>query len=156
MFKNKLLILFLIFVIIFFSYINSKKIESFINNLDFSIKDSEILEKGERGLFARKNYKKGDIIENCPTLKMGRNDLPNKNNILHHHFFKAHDLNYSLVSLGYCSIINHSNDKQNCTWRVSKDDNNIIMYAIKDIKKGEELYSNYGDNYWSNKNYDEK
>lgn len=129
--------------------------ENFDNILNFSIQDSLILKKGERGLFANKNYKKDEVIEICPTLKMKQNEV-SSSNILNHHFFEANNLNNennSLVSLGYCSLINHSKDKQNCTWKVSKDDNKIYMYAIKPIKKGEELYSNYGDNYWQNKNY---
>ena len=52
--------------------------ETFTNKLDFTIKDSFILPKGERGLFANKNYNKGDIIEICPTLKMSKHELDNK------------------------------------------------------------------------------
>ena len=123
------------------------------NNLDFDIKDSLILKKGERGLFATKNYEINDIIEICPTLKMNSSEVA-ESNILNHHFFKANNSNNqnnSLVSLGYCSLINHSQEKQNSSWKVSSDDNTIIMYAIKPIKKGEELYSNYGEGYWKGK-----
>ena len=63
----------------------------------------------------------------------------------------ANDKESNLVSLGHCSLINHSEKKQNCTWNVSKDDNTITFYAIKPIKKGEELYTNYGKEYWNNK-----
>ena len=30
------------------------------------------------------------------------------------------------------------------------------MYAIRDIKEGEELYIHYGDDYWNERNYTEK
>ena len=73
-------------------------------------------------------------------------------NILNNHFFKGNNKKNNLVSLGYCSIINHSDTKQNCSWKVSKDDNTLSFYAIKPIKKGEELYTNYGKGYWANKN----
>ena len=128
-------------------------LDNYKNNLDFDIKDSLILKKGERGLFATKNYEINDIIEICPTLKMNSCEVA-ESNILNHHFFKANNSNNqnnSLVSLGYCSLINHSQEKQNSSWKVSSDDNTIIMYAIKPIKKGEELYSNYGEGYWKGK-----
>jgi hypothetical protein len=35
---------------------------------------------------------------------------------------------------------------------VSEDDNNIIMYATKDIVVCEEFFTNYGKNYWASKN----
>ena len=38
-------------------------LDNYKNNLDFDIKDSFILKKGERGLFATKNYEINDIIE---------------------------------------------------------------------------------------------
>ena len=55
------------------------------------------------------------------------------------------------------SISSHySKENKNCDWRI-KDDNSILtMYAIKDVKKGEEILTNYGNNYWkSRKNMDE-
>lgn len=144
-----LIYLFIIFIIYFiYNYYNNK--ESFVNKSYFEVKDSNILEKGERGLFATKNYKKNDVIEICPTLIMNRDEVSNSN-ILNYHFFQGNNKKNSLLSLGYCSIINHSDSKQNCTWKVSKDDNTITMYATKPIVKGEELYSNYGKSYWSNK-----
>lgn len=127
-----------------------KNKETFINKSLFEVKDSYLLGKNERGLFATKDYKKNDIIEICPTIKMIQNEIPSSN-ILHSHFFESNNKKDSLLSLGYCSIINHSDTKQNCSWNVSQDDNTITMYAIKPIKKGEELYSNYGPTYWSNK-----
>lgn len=154
MIKNIKIYIFFISLIIIFNLINIfiyYNKEPFTNKLFFEIKDSYLLGKGERGLFATKDYKKDEIIEICPTLQMEQNEVSNSN-ILNNHFFQANNKKKSLVSLGYCSIINHSNSKQNCSWRVGKDDNTIIMYAIKPIKKGEEFYSNYGNQYWSNKN----
>lgn len=151
----KLIFAFLIFLLSLtynFYIFKKKNKEYFTNNLNFEIKQSNILSNGERGLFANKDYKKDEIIEICPTLKMSYNEVSNSN-ILNNHFFEANNENDSLVSLGYCSIINHSDSKQNCTWDVSDDDNSIIMRAIKPIAKGEELYSNYGENYWKNKDF---
>ena len=154
--QNKIIYAFIFFLLAFsyniyyFSKYDYPNKESFINKSYFEVKDSNILEKGERGLFATKNYKKNDVIETCPTLIMNHNEVSNSN-ILNYHFFKGNNKKNSLLSLGYCSIINHSDSKQNCTWKVSNDDNTITMYATKPILKGEEIYSNYGKSYWSNK-----
>ena len=151
---NKSIVIILILVIIFIGnllynyFLNNK--ETFINKSFFEVKDSNLLGKGERGLFATKNYKQNDIIEICPTLKMKPHEVSDSN-ILNNHFFEGNDKETNLVSLGHCSIINHSDKKQNCTWKVSKDDNTITFYAIKPIKKGEELYTHYGNQYWANK-----
>lgn len=118
------------------------------------VKPSPLLDYKERGLFAAKDFKKGEVIEVCPTLIMNKKELA-KNNIINEHLFKGRKPGNSLLSLGYGSIINHSKDKQNCTWFVAPDDSYIKFIAIKDISKGEEFYSNYGDNYWKSRNYSE-
>lgn len=145
-----ILIIIIVINLVYFLYLNNYR-ELFTNKSFFTVKDSYLLGKGERGLFATRDYKKGEVIEICPTLKMNHNEVSNTN-ILNYHFFRGNNKKNSLLALGYCSIINHSDTKQNCSWNVEKDDNTITMYAIKPITKGEELYSNYGKNYWSNKN----
>ena len=172
--KNaKVVIPILIVIIFFFSFINENQsqsseglsnmytiddlkkdtnLNSINNTLDYTIKQAQGLEKGERGLFAKKDYKKDDIIEICPTLKMDSSTI-DKNNTLHTYFFSPNNKtkNNSLLALGYCGLINDSKSKQNCSWIVSEDDNYITMYATKDITKGEEFFTSYGENYWKNK-----
>lgn len=168
---SKLLIPILIGIILIFSFINASKsteglsnlytindlekdnsIGTINNSLDYTITQASNLKNGERGLFAKKNYKKDDIIEICPTLKLKGSDIA-KSNVLHTYFFSPNDYsNYdSLLALGYCGLINDSKSKQNCSWVVSKDDNNVTMYATKDIAQGEEFFTSYGDNYWASK-----
>ena len=132
--------------------ISNLKKEPFVNNLNFEVKDSVLLNNGERGLFAQKSYKKGDLIETCPTLIMKNNEVSDSN-IINEHFFQGNKESNSILSLGYCSLLNHSIEKQNCMWKVGKNDKTIKMFAIDDINKGDELYLNYGDDYWSNKSY---
>ena len=139
-------------VIIFIIFILLKLFKKNTKDLNYENNKSELLKNKKKRLYAKKDYKAGDIIELCPTLKMNKIEV-NTNNILHNHFFKESIDNNNLLSLGYCSLINHSDVKQNVTWNVSKDDSYLTMYAITDIKKGEEFYSNYGDGYWKNKTY---
>lgn len=142
---------------ILLSLITTPLIETFDNEMKdprVEVKPSPLLNYKERGLFATKDYKKGDVIETCPTLSMKKCDVSN-NNIINEHLFKANKPGNSLLSLGYCSLINHSKDKQNCTWEVAEDDSYIRMYATKDIAHGDEIYTNYGDGYWRGRGYPE-
>ena len=127
-------------------------------DINVEVKKSRLLDgKTERGLFATKDFNEGEIIEECPTLMLDANDMSNET-YLHNYFFSGNfkdqeELeNKRLVAFGYCSMINHSDEKQNCTWKVSPDNSTVSMYAIRDIKKGEELFSNYGEEYWNSKN----
>jgi hypothetical protein len=170
--KNaKIVIPCLIVIILFFSFINETQsseglsnmysvadlekdtdINTINNSLDYTIAQSQSLGKGERGLFAKKNYKENDLIEICPTLKMNGSEI-DKKNVLHTYFFSPNNKtsNDSLLALGYCGLINDSKTKKNCSWIVSEDDSTITMYATRDIAKGEEFFTSYGENYWKDK-----
>jgi hypothetical protein len=104
------------------------------------IKNSEKI--GSRGVFATKNYKKNDIIEICPTIS---EETSKFDGILKDYIFKYDD-KYSLLAFGFCSMYNHSDD-YNALWTILSK-NQIKMYATKDIKKGEEILTSYGDGYW--------
>jgi SET domain-containing protein len=104
------------------------------------IKNSEKI--GSRGVFATKNYKKNDIIEICPTIS---EETSKFDGILKDYIFKYDD-KYSLLAFGFCSMYNHSDD-YNALWTILSK-NQIKMYATKDIKKGEEILTSYGEGYW--------
>ena len=142
----------LIFIIIFFIFNSCKYQESFIDMIPggFEVKKSKFLNNKSRGLYTTKNYKKGDVIEVCPTLIMNKKQVT-KDNVVNDHFFKGKIGNNELVALGYCSLINHSIEKQNVSWIVGDNDEYISIIATKDIKKGEELFSNYGNAYWKSR-----
>jgi hypothetical protein len=126
-------------------------------DVNVKVKKSKLLDGAtERGLFATKDFTDGEIIEECPALLLDINDMSNEN-YLHNYFFGGNlgedeSENKRLIAFGYCSMINHSDEKQNCTWKVAPDNSTVTMYAIRDIKKGEELFSNYGEEYWKSKN----
>ena len=98
----------------------------------------------DRGAFANQNYNKDDIIEICPALQQSKKDaVGNIKNYLFH-------LNETtdLVGFGYCSLYNHS-DEPNATWMVN---DNIVIYAIKNIIKDEEIFVSYGSKWFENRN----
>lgn len=47
----------------------------------------------------------------------------------------------------YMAMINDGFEKNNCKFAVAKD-KQVSVWSIRDIKKGEELFVSYGDNYW--------
>jgi len=117
---------------------------------EFIVKESQLLKNNERGLFAKRDYNEGETIEECPTLMVTNNDInyPNK---INDYVFQSHIDDHVLIPFGYCGLINHSTELQNCTWEISSDNTIIKMFAIRDIKAGEELYVSYGDKYWGDR-----
>jgi len=58
------------------------------------------------------------------------------------------------VLMGFGSFYNHQEgDTQNCEWMISSKYNFLDIVAIRDIKAGQELFLNYGDNYFSKVKY---
>jgi len=105
------------------------------------------------GVFATEDIKKGEIIEDCYILK-----IPLKRGFLPQMFmdYKFKWVNSigeieEVLPLGFGCIYNHSNEN-NVTWRQITDKNVIQFYAIKHIKKGDEVCHYYGDKkYWDTK-----
>ena len=53
--------------------------------------------------------------------------------------------------LGMGSLYNHSDDN-NAMWTQDTNiDDSIVIHAIKDINKDEEICVDYGKNYWNNR-----
>lgn len=103
-----------------------------------------------RGIFATQLFKKGETIEICPCLK---DDDNNFTGTLADYVFSYGDDKHSVLALGYCSLINHS-DSPNCQWVWSpyrKD--MIMMVALRDIKPGEELLHSYGSDWFDQREY---
>ena len=54
-----------------------------------------------------------------------------------------------LIAFGYCSMYNHV-DNPNAEWEVLNE-NQLMIKSIKDIKKDEEIFVSYGDDYWTSR-----
>ena len=117
--------------------------------LHVKVNQSKYLPFKTNGLFASKDFKKGETVEVCPVLKI---DKKINNNTINEYIFKSNnDKKHNLLAMGYCGLINHSKKDINVKWYVSKNNKTIRFYCIKNIKKGEELLTNYGDNYWKHR-----
>lgn len=103
------------------------------------------------GVFAAKDIEKDEVIEICPILSLPtkRGDI---NYILPDYTFqwpKTDSWTEFVVSLGYGSLYNHSNNP-NANWTHDFENRTFIFFSTKPIKKGEEIFIFYGDeSYWA-------
>jgi hypothetical protein len=97
-----------------------------------------------RGVFARRDIKKGEIIERSPIIEVPKNDLSNlKESILVTYFFYFGKNKERLaMALGFGSMYNHSS-KPNTTYRIKPKEMVIDFIALDDIKKDNEITFNY-------------
>jgi uncharacterized protein len=100
-----------------------------------------------RGAFAQRAIKEGDIVERCPALEVTDKDIGGE---LLNYVFYGSDANQRLVAMGYGMLFNHSPQPNVAYYREDGPTGaELIIYALRDIRKGEELYYNYGDDWWS-------
>lgn len=100
--------------------------------------------KAERGVFARIDIQKGEIIEKCPVIEVPKYDIYNtRGSILVTYFFYFGKNKERLaIALGFGSIYDHSY-KPNATYKIKPKEKIIDFVALKDIKKDEEITVNY-------------
>jgi uncharacterized protein len=104
------------------------------------------LSKKHRGVFAKTNIKKGETIETCPVLIIPLKDkkLIDKTFTFNYYFHWGRQ-NQPAIALGYGSLYNHSyNPNADYSENIKKQV--IIFKAIKNIKKDEEIRTNYNGN----------
>tara|TARA_Y100001958_G_scaffold157620_1_gene153165 strand:- start:253 stop:1167 length:915 start_codon:yes stop_codon:yes gene_type:complete len=118
-----------------------------INYLKFTnyIKKSTIVEAGN-GLFAGKNYKKGDIVSINPIV-----NCPNHSGPITHYVFNGK--NHQMLNVqGDISIMNDLPNQSNVhPYNFDYQNRVCIATAKRDIVKDEELFISYGDRYWRSK-----
>ena len=95
-----------------------------------------------RGMIATEDIHKGTIIERCPVIPI---PITEKSNLLRtelqNYYFEWTNSHHAIV-LGYGALINHS-FKPNAAYTCGYKNKVMIYYAIKFIKKGEEIFINY-------------
>ena len=113
------------------------------------IKQSKILDAG-RGVFAKRDIKKDELIEKCPVVEVPKYDVSNvREGILVTYFFYFGKNKQRLaIALGFGSIYNHSY-KPNATYKIRHKEKTIDFIALKNIKKDDEITVNY--NYGNSK-----
>lgn len=105
---------------------------------------------GSRGVFAKEDIQKGEIIEVCPIILEAEDKIIKNSNIMQYVFYSDASESEYAIAFGYGSMYNH-NDKNNAEWKVDKPNLKLIITAIKDIQKGDEIYVSYGSKYWTSR-----
>jgi len=104
------------------------------------------------GVFAKTLITKGEIIEECPVIRMELDASAPCWHVLESYRFNwpcgmGDKIEYQAVATGYGSLYNHS-DTPNAAWKSSIPRNTFFFYAIRDILPGEEILVYYGVGYW--------
>jgi len=101
------------------------------------------------GVFASDNILSGEIVEECPVIPINLEfkELPIE--IQKYAFsWKFGIIKQPCIVMGYGGVYNH-NDNNNLNFYVDGGKDVMVYIAIKDIAKGEELFVNYGPEYFS-------
>ena len=133
-------------ILILINYLSYEAFEDTEYPYLFSINEISKSPIGYRGVFASKDYKKGDILEVCPCIKQEYKNISGRIKDYVFSFDKKH----VLIAFGYCSMYNHSDDP-NASWQILSE-NQMLIIVEKDIKKGEEIFVSYGEGYWEQRN----
>lgn len=130
----------------------------YYNNTKFilDIKPSNI-KNGGNGLFSLQN------IPNETMIGYYKGDILSGNNKVTDYSFqisKKYFIDAKEFPRCYIAMINDAKNSQfvnNCEFRIIekkiKKNNKICLYSIKDIKRCDELFASYGDEYWTTRNF---
>lgn len=100
-----------------------------------------------RGAFALRNIKEGETIERCPALEVSDQDI---GGVLLNYVFFGSTERHRLVAMGNGMLFNHSSTPNVAYYRDETPYGpELVLYANRNIAKGEELYYTYGDDWWS-------
>ncbi len=100
-----------------------------------------------RGAFALKKISEGDIIERCPALEVTDQDVGGE--LLNYVFYGSTE-SARLVVMGNGMLFNHSSTPNVAYYREQGALGvELVLYALRNISKGEELFYSYGDDWWT-------
>ena len=107
------------------------------------VNQSKIPNSG-RGVFARCNIKKDEIIETCPIIEVPKHDMANltESILVTYFFYFGKNKEKLAVVLGFGSIYNHSY-KPNARYEIKNAEKIMNFIALNDIKKDEEITFDY-------------
>jgi uncharacterized protein len=100
-----------------------------------------------RGAFAMKKISEGDVIERCPALEVTDRDVGGE--LLNYVFYGSTE-SARLVVMGNGMLFNHSSTPNVAYYREQGELGvELVLYALRNISKGEELFYSYGDDWWA-------
>jgi SET domain-containing protein len=109
------------------------------------VKSSQI---GGMGVFAKQDIKAGETLEVSYFTTLTQNFSQIDNKLKEYVFSWPKNVwgGKSVVVWGYGSLYNHSR-QNNADWDTDEENNVFKFFTIKDIKSGEEIFTNYGEAY---------
>jgi uncharacterized protein len=107
---------------------------------------------GGRGVFAKRDFKKGEVIEECPLVSDECDRIVN--GVMKDYLFKVEGSKCG-AAFGYCSMYNHADDCS-AEWAPIPEKSTLVITATRDIRAGEEITISYGSGYWSNRSHYQK
>jgi len=117
------------------------------------IRQSDIKDAG-RGVFAKVDIKKGELIEICPILILSDKDHTHVLETKLQGYVFEYSKNASMFALGFGSLYNHQK-KANATYELveheglPEQNNELYITAIRSISKNEEISINYGNDFYN-------
>ena len=101
-----------------------------------------------RGVFAARDFAKGESVESCPTLEVHGDDVSGR--LGDYVFGSPESEDYVVLTLGYGMLYNHSYEA-NCEY-IQDGPRVITFVTLRDVEAGEELTIDYGEEWWSTRN----
>ncbi|MDP8306417.1 MAG: SET domain-containing protein-lysine N-methyltransferase [Candidatus Chlorobium antarcticum] len=100
-----------------------------------------------RGAFAAQNITTGEIIERCAAIEVNHTDIGGE--LLNYVFYGSTE-NLRLVAMGNGMLFNHSFEP-NVGYYLDETPSGkeLVLYALSEVRKGEEMFYNYGDDWWA-------
>lgn len=97
-----------------------------------------------RGVFAKKNYQKGELIEECPVILLSKRSIPHidKTELANYYFEWGMDYKKGAIALGLGSLYNHSFES-NAEFNQDFKREVVRITAITSIPKNTEITVNY-------------
>ncbi len=97
-----------------------------------------------RGVFTSRDLKAGEVIEVCPVIVFSKKDrLLIDDTFLYEYYYEwGKNGNKGAIALGYGSVYNHSY-QPNARYEPDFELNIMEYIALRDIKAGEEITTNY-------------
>jgi hypothetical protein len=101
-----------------------------------------------RGVFALRDFDEGEAVERCPTLELPGDEVVGQ---LGDYVFGSNENEDDvLLLLGFGMLYNHS-DEPNCEY-VQEEPRVITFQTLRPVRAGDELYIDYGEEWWATRN----
>lgn len=96
-----------------------------------------------RGIFAGATYSKGETVEKSPAIILNKKDSSAIDRTLLARYVFGCGKTRTALGLGHTSLYNHSK-RPNATYEVCSRSKTVHIWAVKTIKRGDEIFINYG------------